>query len=95
MIKNLDKFKKVKLIESITHQNIGGKEFIIEKQGTLKDILDMGFMMNIATYNFARRNIWFIANDDENEKVYYGHVIKTGLGYWILESEIESELDYE
>lgn len=96
MIKNLDKFKKVKLIDSITHQNIGGKEFVIEKQGTLKDILDMeNGMMNIAIFNFVRRNNWFIANDNEDEKVYYGHVIETNLGYWVLESEIESELVYE
>lgn len=94
MIKELNKFKKVKLIDSITHQNIGGKEFVIEKQGTLKDILDMGLSVNIATYNFIKRNNWF-PMADESEIVYYGHVIETGLGYWILESEIERELIYE
>lgn len=80
-----------KIKENITHQDIGGKEFIIDKEMpvfTIGEIIDSQLEdMNIAMVNFLiRRTDLF--NLDENLKVYYGHV---GLfGYFVAEDELEN-----
>ena len=72
-----------KIKENVSHQEIGGKEIIIEREFNSSDLLDVPINeMNIACINFiTRRNI------DENVKVYYGKV--DGLGYFICEDELE------
>ena len=74
------------IIDSVEHQGIGGKEIVIEKEGTLSYILDKTFTdMTIAEIQFAKR--YDIANKDENTKLYYGHV--DGLGYFVAEDELK------
>ena len=75
----------------VKHQNIGGKEIIIEKELTGKDIIDTDFShMSIAMSNFiARRSDIFLYESDEKiekMKVYYGHV--GNLGYFVFADEV-------
>ena len=85
---SFEETRLVKLIKGIKHQNIGGKEFRIEKEGTIGFIKDYQFKsINIAMMNLiGRRPLWNLPDDT---KVYYGHVLKTNLGYFIVEDEIE------
>lgn len=78
--------KYATLIDSIDHQGIGGKEIIIEKEGTMNYILDMDCNdYTIAIHNFIlRRDDIFTV--DENMKIYYGHV--NNLGYFVAADEI-------
>ena len=90
MIKDIQ--KTVILVDSISHQNIGGKEMRLEKETTLDYLLDKKFKdMNVAEYNFIKRRTGlFMEHTDEeceNIKIYYGHV--DNLGYWICEDEIK------
>lgn len=90
-MKNLKKTKIVKLIDSIEHQGIGGKQIQLEKEGTISEILDTNFgNMSIAMYNLILRRIK-IVNMPEETKIYYGHILETGLGYFIVEDEIEGD----
>jgi len=68
---------------------IGGKNIIIEKEGTLSYILDMAMHdYTIAIYNFVlRRSDLMMGDSNDNIKIYYGHV--GFLGYFIAEDEIE------
>lgn len=77
----------VKLIDSISHQNIGGQTMRIEKEGTMNYILDMSCNdYTIAIHNFIlRRDDIFTV--EENMKIYYGHI--NNLGYFIAEDEIK------
>ena len=76
-----------KVKDSVTHQGIGGQEFTIEKEFTISYALDMPFEdMNIAMYNFIMRRL-DLSEEDENMKLYYGHI--NGLGYFIAEDELE------
>lgn len=90
MIKDIQ--KTVILVDNISHQNIGGKEIMLEKETTLDYLLDENLSdMTIAERNFINRRMdLFINNSDEeceNIKIYYGHV--GILGYWICEDEIK------
>lgn len=101
-MRDLEKPYLVTLIDSISHQGIGGQTMRIEKEGTMKYIYDT-FMQDftIAMYNFVmRRNDIMSTNilddgtiDNENMKIYYGHV--GGLGYFIAEDEIKEVLKDE
>lgn len=84
---DLQEPKYATLIDSIDHQEIGGKEIIIEKEGTMDYILDMNCNdFTIAVHNFIlRRDDIFTV--DENMKIYYGHV--NNLGYFVAEDEIK------
>jgi hypothetical protein len=87
--------KKAKLIKGIEHQGIGGKEIIIEREGTLNEVLEANLNeMTIAMSNFVGRRIGLMSNGDRNTKIYYGHV---GLyGYFVAEDEIDGAMtDYE
>ena len=87
-MKDLAEVKYVKLVNEIKHQGIGGKDFMIEKEGTVSLLLDTSFNnMTIAMFNFIKRRIDLI-NGDENIKIYYGHSLETGLGYFIADDEI-------
>lgn len=90
MIKEIQ--KTVILVDSISHQNIGGKEMRLEKETTLVYLLDKDLLgMTIAEKQFINRRMdLFLNNSDEeceNIKIYYGHV--GNLGYWICEDEIK------
>lgn len=89
-MKDLEEFKIVKLSENIIHQGIGGKLFRIEKEGTFDYIIDYPLEeMTIAMSNFLNRRMDLIVNDEyENIKIYYGHLLETGLGYFISKDEI-------
>ena len=91
-MKDVEKTRLVKLVEGIEHQEIGGKVFQIEKEGTVTFMLDEPFnRMTRALYNFALRRTDLV-DKDESTKIYYGHVLETNLGYFIAEDEIEMEI---
>lgn len=75
--------KKVKLIDSIEHQGIGGKVIILERKMTLAEA-----PMNIALINYTKRKPFTINID---QPIYYGHV--NGLGYFVSEDEFDGELE--
>ena len=80
--------KKAIINKEVAHQGIGGKEIILEKELIVKDFLDTNFNeMSIAIFNFINRRLDFINEENENKKVYYGHV--GNLGYFVAEDEIE------
>ena len=80
--------KRAIIDPKVTHQGIGGKEIIIEREMTIGDILDTNFNnMPIAMTNFIMRRTDIIDEKHENMKVYYGHV--GYLGYFVAEDEIE------
>lgn len=80
--------KKAIINKEVDHQGIGGKEIILEKELIVKDFLDTNFNeMSIAMFNFINRRLDFINEENENKKVYYGHV--ENLGYFVAEDEIE------
>lgn len=79
--------KKYKIKEDITHQGIGGKEFIIEEEWDIDDVILKGlFYGNPACRNFLDRR------GDEplgvtRPRTFYG---KVGiLGYVVAEDELE------
>ena len=83
---------KIKIVKKgIEHQNIGGKEFIIDENisNTLNPdkILAEALNGNYACMNFIERRKDF----DENFqfKLYYGKI--NGLGYIMSEDEFERE----
>lgn len=91
-MKDVDKTRLVKLVEGIQHQEIGGKVFRIEKEGTVTYMLDAPLdKVPCALYNFLIRRTDLL-DKDETTKIYYGHVLETNLGYFIAEDEIEKEV---
>lgn len=71
--------------ENITHQDIGGKEFVMEFEIKHEDILFEGtFGGNWACRNFMNRRSDF--NVDFPYKTYYGKV--GNLGYVVSEDEL-------
>ena len=93
---------KFKIKKKIKHQNIGGKEFIVDELVTKnlspKEVLNNATDGNIACINFINRREDFpvITNFDETlygflfkHKLYYGHV--NGLGYVMAEDEFETD----
>lgn len=78
-----------KIKKGITHQGIGGKEFIVDVDITRTlnpdKVFEMGISGNIACYNFLNRRKDF--NSSFPFKLYYGKV--DGLGYIVSEDELE------
>lgn len=82
------KIKKLK--KNIKHQDIGGKDFIIDDKIsetlTNSDVFNKGMLEgNWACYNFIQRRPDF--KFDFSYKLYYGKV--NGLGYIVAEDEFE------
>lgn len=73
----------------VTHQGIGGKQFIVDipitNSLTNDEVFNKGISGNPACYNFIRRRPDF--NRDFKHKLYYGKV--DGLGYVVAEDELE------
>lgn len=73
--------------DSVTHQGIGGKEFIVDeyvtKTLTNNEVFDKGMSGNPACLNFIMRRPDF--NCAFPHKLYYGKV--NGLGYVVAEDE--------
>ena len=89
MIKDIN--RKAIIANGVKHQNIGGKEILLEKETRLDYFLDKNLSdMNIAEINFIKRRMDLFTeySDEECSKieVYYGHV--GNLGYWVCEDEI-------
>lgn len=82
---------KRKIKETVTHQGIGGEEFIVDEYVTQDLSNDKVFRMamegNPACLNFITRRSDF--NRDFQHKLYYGKVC--GLGYVVAEDEFEEE----
>lgn len=90
----MNNFGKAILIDSIKHQEIGGKEIALEKEFNLEELLTTDFKeMNVALYNFIIRRMDLTdktTEEAEKIKCYYGHV---GLfGYYICEDEIKERI---
>ena len=82
-----DKPKIAKINNDITHQNIGGKVIVIEREDTISYALDMpADKITIGLYNFIQRRLDLMNEEYENMKLYYGHV--GTLGYYVAEDEI-------
>lgn len=83
--------KKFRVSEEVTHQDIGGKEFVMEEEWDIDDVIFKGCFSG----NWACRN--FLDRRDEalgvtRPRVFYGKV--GGLGYIVAEDElIEVEED--
>ncbi len=80
----------VKVIKNeIKHQDIGGKEFIVDENITEtlspEEIFRQAYSGNFACMNFIRRRSDF--NYDFEHKLYYGKV--NGLGYIVAEDEFK------
>ena len=72
---------------SVTHQGIGGKTIVIEREGTVSWVLDVPFNeMTIGLSNFINR--YNMMSMPEETKVYYGHV--GNLGYFVAENELHN-----
>ena len=73
----------------VTHQDIGGKEFIVDENITETlsndEVFTQAVMGNWACKNFVDRRPDFNHNFDH--KLYYGKV--DGLGYIVAEDEIK------
>lgn len=81
---------KRKIKPHVTHQGIGGKEFIVDERitNTLSNISILeDSKNNFACFNFVLRRPEF--NIDFPYKLYYGKV--DGLGYIVAEDELEPE----
>lgn len=81
---------KRKVIPSVTHQGIGGKEILIERELTCKEA---GEFMTIGAMNFWDRRGDLCEKEHDNTIIYYGHVrSKDGswLGYFVAADELES-----
>jgi hypothetical protein len=74
---------------SVTHQDIGGKIFIIDEKITETlnndEVFTQGMCGNWACYNFIQRRADFTRTFPH--KLYYGKV--DGLGYIVAEDELE------
>lgn len=79
--------KKYKVKEEITHQGIGGKDFIIEEEWDIDDVL----MKGICYGNPACRNFIDRRGDEPlgvtRPRTFYGKV--GNLGYVVAEDELE------
>lgn len=83
--------KLAKLKKGIEHQGIGGKYIVLEREDTLAYALDMPFdKMTIGLYNFVQRRPELMMNENEDMKLYYGHV--GTLGYFVAEDEIDGDI---
>lgn len=80
-----------KIKESVTHQGIGGCEFVVDEYITSiltnDEVFDQAMCGNIACLNFINRRPDF--NCEFPHKLYYGKV--SCLGYVVAEDEFEEE----
>lgn len=83
------KFEKRIIKDSILHQGIGGKEFIIDRNITETltpdEVFNQAYTGNLACFNFIKRRHDFDRNFEY--KLYYGKV--NGLGYIVAEDEFK------
>lgn len=82
--------EKRRIKKHVTHQDIGGKEFIVDEEVTKTltrvKVFENGMINgNPACYNFIMRRSDF--NTLFPHKLYYGKV--DGLGYVVAEDELE------
>lgn len=71
--------------DEVTHQGIGGKEFIVEMEVPIQDVIFKGLTGNWACYNYLQRRP--DVKRDFPYKIYYG---KVGiLGYIVSEDEFK------
>ena len=83
--------KLAKLKEGIEHQGIGGKIIVLEREGTIAYALDMPLeKMTIGLYNFVQRRPDLMNDENQDMKLYYGHV--GTLGYFVAEDEFDSPI---
>ncbi len=81
--------------DSVQHQGIGGKKFIVDEQITEtlsnEEVCRQSIMGNIACINFINRRKDFtdILTNHFEHKLYYGKV--DGLGYIVAEDEFKEE----
>lgn len=90
---NLNEREKRRVVSSVTHQGIGGKEIIIEREMTCKDL---STLCTIAVWNFLKRRPDLREYENRNTPIYYGHVqSKDGswLGYFVAADELEECVD--
>jgi len=84
---------KRKIKTSVTHQGIGGCEFIVDEQIsktlTNDEVWDKAWGGNFACMNFVERRPDF--NHKFPHKLYYGKV--DGLGYIVSEDEFEDKIE--
>lgn len=90
MIINGRIMKKKVIKKEITHQNIGGKEFIPEIELSLDDVIFKGTIDgNWACKNFLDRRPDIISSTYHHPKIFYGKV--GHLGYVVAEDEFEED----
>ena len=71
---------------------ISGKRIRIEKERTIKEVLDTDFNnLSIAMANFIIRRTELLEEWNGEKKIYYGHV--GYFGYYVAEDEILKWLD--
>lgn len=76
-----------KVKPEVKHQGIGGKEIIIEREGTIAYALDIPLNeITIGLYNFIQRRPDLMDDEHDKVKLYYGHV--GNLGYFVAEDEL-------
>ena len=83
--------------KSVTHQGIGGCQFIKEFEITPDEIDEKAMQGNMACLNFALRRDDFLP--EFNKKCYYGKVRKSKkddilLGYVVCEDELEDKAEW-
>ena len=77
--------------DSVTHQGIGGKEFLVEMEVPVADVIFKAYGGNWACYNYLERRP--DVNMDFPHKIYYG---KVGiLGYVVSEDEFKQKQEKE
>lgn len=89
MNKEINQVYKIK--EEVKHQNIGGKDIIIERILTADEVDDLAIQGNISCFNFCLRRDDFLP--EFNKTLYYGHV--GNLGYVVCEDELEMSEENE
>lgn len=87
-MKDMERLEKPLLAEidsSVTHQGIGGKTIVIEREGTISWVLDRPLNeITIGLSNFIHR--YDINSVPEDTRIFYGHV--GTLGYFVAEDEL-------
>lgn len=76
---------KKKVNKNIKHQNIGGKEILIEMEVSKEEVFTNAILGNWACYNFIQRREDF--NYNFPHKIYYGKV--NNLDYIVAEDKLE------
>ena len=89
-MKYLDECKIVKIKKDIKHQNIGDELIRLERVGEFSYIIDKPCSeFTIAELNFIYRLNQSLGEIENTRKIYYGHLLKNNLGYFIMEGEFD------